>query len=706
FSGTAGEEKQVTVNIKGDRKIEADELFKLVLFGLSKNFEGRLSVVNPEKNVTIQNDDSGSISITHEHGVEGSEDGEFIFSLPEGITADQPVTIHYKLTGTAGVNTDYTTPAIGTVHINPGESQVVLPITLVNDNVLELDETVALEITNIISANGIDAPVKTDGLTISDDDTATITLIAPTPQTEKDSGEETVSFIVRLDKPISQNIALPYTFEDETAIHGIDYSANNGTVNFLTNLTAGQDKLIEAKIIGDKSIEADEVFNVLLGTLSQNFGGRLTIQNSKASYTILNDDRGTINITASHGAEGGTQNPGFRFELVNGNTSDQPITLNFTLEGTANGSDYSIVSNAQTSLSSVTIPAGQTYADLEFNVIDDEIVEPTETIQLKTLSIAPETSYSGVINLSPSRPTIQIADNDAAELQLTGLSKVAEGDEGVTKIVYELALSKSTQEAFTIKLATQDGTARQADNDYLFLARDIVHSGDKDEVIKVEVDVIGDRKIEASEGFEFNIVSISNNFEGRLTYPVSSIRTEIENDDTGDIVITAKDGEEASANNKPGVFTFSLPAGITVDEDVIINYSLSGTASNADYQPVSGQVTIPANSNSADVQINVIDDDIVEGEETLVLTASLQSAGHGIKFKDDIRTSSLKIADNDYAYVSINNVSVQEQHSGTHTLSFDVSIDKEVSQSFKLYYRTEDLTANAGEDYTAVAAGE
>src|SRR5690606_4028885 len=124
--------------------------------------------------------------------------------------------------------------------------------------------------------------------------------------------------------------------------------------------------------------------------------------------------------------------------------------------------------------------------------------------------------------------------------------------------------------------------------------------------------------------------------------------------------------------------------------------------SPADYTSVVGPAILKKGDYSVDVQINVADDEIVEGDETVVLTATLQNALYGIQFKDNSNTATLKIIDNDYGLVSINNVQVQEQHSGNHTLTFNVRINKEVESSFKVYYHTEDQTAIAGEDYKEI----
>ena len=70
--------------------------------------------------------------------------------------------------------------------------------------------------------------------------------------------------------------------------------------------------------------------------------------------------------------------------------------------------------------------------------------------------------------------------------------------------------------------------------------------------------------------------------------------------------------------------------------DTIVNYNIAGTATNGiDYVPIrpsapelSGSITIPANSTGRSIRISVLNDAIIEGNETIVLTLdSISSSG-------------------------------------------------------------------------------
>lgn len=711
FLGEKDEPHYIDVQINGDDKIELDEDFVVTLSSPSNNFENRLTIPVKTKKGIIKNDDFADIVITKQDGAEGGQPAAFIFTLGNNKTVDEDISIEYILDNvSAKAGEDYT---INPTDVSPlllkkGSNSVTLTLNVIDDNIVEGTETVNITAhtqsnlrNNIIISN----PEVT--LNIEDNDEATLS-IQNVSKAEGDSNTTIFTFTAELDKATQVPFSVKYSTADVTATAGEDYQAATGTLNFGALSITPQ--TFSVQVNGDKKVEIDEVFNVFLSDLSTDFEGKLHLPALPGTGTIINDDEAIINITSLDGREGFPQRPRFRFEITNGNTSDQAIVINYSLEGTATSpSDYTIVTNSNVTANSVTIPAGSTYVDLEFDVVDDDIVEPTENITLGSVGINTLLSgYSSLVSLTNNRPVVQIEDNDSAELLLIGVDKVIEGNTpDITKITYRLELTKSTQNPFTIKLATEDGLAMQSDNDYFFLPKDIIHSGNKDIDLTVTVDIIGDNKVERDEDFLFKILGISNNYEGRLTIPTPSIRTFIENDDFANITITAKDGEETPANNKPGIFTFSLPAGITVDEDLKITYNLGGAAkSPADYAALSGTVILKKGTHSVDVQLDVVDDDIVEGDETVSLTATLESTSYGIQFKENNNTASLKIIDNDYGLVSINHVQQQERHSGEHTLIFNVKIDKEVERSFKVYYHTEDQTATAGEDYKAIPSAE
>src|SRR5262249_48837280 len=67
--------------------------------------------------------------------------------------------------------------------------------------------------------------------------------------------------------------------------------------------------------------------------------------------------------------------------------------------------------------------------------------------------------------------------------------------------------------------------------------------------------------------------------------------------------------------------TFTIHRSGSVDAPLTVYYRLGGTASNGvDYQELPDSVTVAIGSSTADVVVEPIDDDLVEGPESVVLS--------------------------------------------------------------------------------------
>ena len=56
--------------------------------------------------------------------------------------------------------------------------------------------------------------------------------------------------------------------------------------------------------------------------------------------------------------------------------------------------------------------------------------------------------------------------------------------------------------------------------------------------------------------------------------------------------------------------------------DLTVNYLVSGTAKKTDYRPLSGSVLIPAGDITADIQIQAVEDNEIEGDEHVIVHIS------------------------------------------------------------------------------------
>jgi hypothetical protein len=83
--------------------------------------------------------------------------------------------------------------------------------------------------------------------------------------------------------------------------------------------------------------------------------------------------------------------------------------------------------------------------------------------------------------------------------------------------------------------------------------------------------------------------------------------------------IVAEDATASEPGQDTGLFRVSMSEFRSTETQV--NYQIGGSASNGqDYFPLSGAVIIPPNSQSATIPVQVIDDQLLEGTETVVIT--------------------------------------------------------------------------------------
>ena len=161
------------------------------------------------------------------------------------------LTLSYTVGGTATAGSDYAALS-GTVTVPKGVSQVYIPVAVVDDSVLEVDETVVLTL-----IGGTDYKVGglvKHRLTITDNEPPPKACFVPTWQNVNE-GSGTHHVKVRLDKAPTSDITVKYT-AGGTAAAGSDFTiANSGTVTVAKGATTAT---IPVTIVDDSVYEETE----------------------------------------------------------------------------------------------------------------------------------------------------------------------------------------------------------------------------------------------------------------------------------------------------------------------------------------------------------------------------------------------------------------------------------------------------------------
>jgi hypothetical protein len=165
-------------------------------------------------------------------------------------------------------------------------------IRVLNDGIVEVPETIALELVNATNARLSSSRAK-HTMTLADNALANPTprvsfVTAQTTRVESDGTEPLL--IAALDQPLTTNFTVNYAVAGGTAGLGGDFSLNPGTLTFAPGETA---KLISLSLVNDSTEEPTE--NVVVSLLNPSAAAVLgTI--SQQNIIITDDDQPTIAI--------------------------------------------------------------------------------------------------------------------------------------------------------------------------------------------------------------------------------------------------------------------------------------------------------------------------------------------------------------------------------------------------------------------------
>lgn len=309
------------------------------------------------------------------------------FKVTRTGSTSSPLTVYYSLGGSATPGSDYQSLA-GSVTIPAGSSSTTFTITPINDGLVEGRETVVASLVDN-SAYAVGSGGAT--VTIHDDEKPTVS-VSVVDGVGNEAPSNTITFRITRTPATSAPLTVRYTLGG-TASNGADYGSLGGTAVIAGNassvnvtVTPIDDSLLEGRETVTLSLTDDAAYQV--GTRSQ-------------TATLYDDDKPTVSVSRrmSSVTEGAAAI--FRVSLTSGVALSRPVTVSFTLSGTAQaGQDYVAPASY-----TVTIPAGSTYADISITTINTSIKEGTRSLTL-TLVTDP------ALDLAASSATISILDND------------------------------------------------------------------------------------------------------------------------------------------------------------------------------------------------------------------------------------------------------------------------------------------------------
>lgn len=341
----------------------------------------------------------------------------------------------------------------------------------------------------------------------------------------------------------------------------------------------------------------------------------------------------------------------------------------------------------------VFIPEGQRTATISVPILVDNAVDPDEQfyVDLDRISTGDFVDTRGIVRITEP-PHITISN-----------AQVVEGDSSdpalARKMTFTVTLSSIPTTNVAVDWATADLPAgvghATAGQDYVAASGTLTFpAGDSTLSRTFTVDVLGDTLLEGNETFAVNL---SNSVNGVID-TIQGIGTIIDND-TPDVSVN-----DITVDEGVGTASFTVSLSKKVNVPVTVQYTIaSGTAtSGSDFTaaagyPLTGQVVIPANTLSVPIKVNIVDDSLLETDETFTVTLTGATNGTIVK-PQGVAT----IKDNDSPTVTIGNAVVTEGDAATGPVAtFTLTLDKTSSTPVSVNYATMDYTAAAGSDYVA-----
>jgi hypothetical protein len=626
--------------------------------------------------VTIQDDEpTVTIVATDATASEpGTDTG--LFTVTRVGNTSSALTVNYTVggTATAGGGADYETLSDSVV-IPAGQPSATITVTPIDNALVEPNETVVVTL-NAAATYTVGAPSNAT-VTISDDE-PTITL-AVTDGSASEAGSDPGVFTVTRNMNFAAALTVHYTVGGTATAGGgdPDYVTLTGSVVIPAGVASAT---ITVTPIDNALVEPSETVEVTLGAPPT---PTYTVGAPNSGAVTISDDEPTITLAVTDGSASEPGTDTGVFTVTRSMNFAAALTVHYTVGGTATagGGDPDYV----TLTGSVVIPAGSATATITVTPIDNLLAEPDETVVV-TLADAPTPTYTVG---APSNATVTILDDEpiVSIVATDDIAREPGADTGLFTVSRTGVLDADLTVNYTVGGTAQNGI------DYAAIGTSVVIPAGS-ATATITLTAIGDADEEPNE-------TVVVTLEAAPTYAVGDPNTAtvtIINPAT--VTIVATDATAGEAGTNIGRFTISRTG--VLDADLTVTYTVDGTATpGSDYVALSaspGSVIIPAGSATATITVTPIDDLLVEGSETVVLTINADPFYNvGVP-----NTATVAIGSNEVvATVTVTATDGQAREPGTNTGRFTVTRTGSTAAPLTVFYDVAG-TATPGSDYVTL----
>ena len=391
--GVGDQTKNILLTIANDNIVEPDEVITLLL----RNPNAAQLGTNTTFTYTIEDNDTvpalafagfaaSTSSIAEAGGIAGLQ-----VSLSTPATTN--VTVDYAVTGgSATSGTDFTLTS-GTLTFVPGELVKTIPVTVVDDSIIETAETVLITLSNVTGASMGSQSVHT--LSINDDDLPVVSIVANDPNAAE-AGLDPGQFTVSRTGPTTSALTVTLN-RTGTATNSTDYTAIATPLSLV--IPIGQ-----SSVTFNVTLTSNDTINegpeTVIETISTNAAYTIGTP-STATVTIADDDRSTVSIAANDASATETAGNKGQFTITRTAPLNVALTVNLTIAGTAtNTTDYATIG------ASFAFAVNEVSKVIDVMPVDDGVTEGDEIVILQIASGSYVIGGNGYDNVT-------IQDNDS-----------------------------------------------------------------------------------------------------------------------------------------------------------------------------------------------------------------------------------------------------------------------------------------------------
>lgn len=456
--------------------------------------------------------------------------------------------------------------------------------------------TIQLRVTD--ASTGLGQYFELETLTINVIAAPTVS-IAVAPASVSEDGATNLAYTVTRSAASTSPLTVNLTTSG-TATAGTDYSGGVATVTIAANATTAT-VTIDPTV--DGTVEANET--VILTVASG--ASYLVGAPASATGTILNDDVPSASITVSPASTPENGAPNLIYTVALSAASASPVTVNYTIGGTAIlGDDYAVIGT------SVTIAAGATSQTVVVNPNPNGTIEPDETV---ILTLAAGAGYTVG---TPASATGTILNDDFPSVAVDSVT-VAEGNSGTTNAVFTVQLSApAASGGVTFDIATFANTATAGED---FVANSqtgvVIPAGGTSATFTVLIN--GDALNETNEQFFVRIANVT----GAFVNGSQGTGTITNDDPLPTLSIGSPSIVEGNLGTRTLNFVLTLDAPSSLGVNVVVNTANGTATAGSDYVAVTnGGLFFAPGDTSKTLPVTVNSDTTPEADENFTVTMS------------------------------------------------------------------------------------